>query len=130
LGGEVGYVTRAIRGVCTRGSVVILTTELPWFLDYASFTGTLPNITDVRMGISLMGFKLREPFLGAECLSLSTPGQPVFMDLTLSAGALTRAELSGEISTGGECGTVRNAIGGTSAALTSSSGSRITVTLI
>ncbi len=48
--GEIGgEVTSASAGTCTGGSASFLAGSLPWYAEYESFTGTLPNITSVTM---------------------------------------------------------------------------------
>jgi hypothetical protein len=42
---RIGSVTRATIGTCSGGAVRVLSETLPWAIQYASFTGTLPNIT-------------------------------------------------------------------------------------
>jgi hypothetical protein len=47
----VGYLNRATVGTCTGGEVAILTSTLPWHVQYDSFAGTLPNITSLTLRV-------------------------------------------------------------------------------
>ncbi len=58
-GALIGNVTRAIPGAaetCAEGSATMLTETLPWPVTYASFSGTLPRITRVRVLIRGVAF--------------------------------------------------------------------------
>src|SRR5690348_4900997 len=44
-GALVGYLTSAVGGTCASGSQTVLREALPWHVRYASFEGTLPDIT-------------------------------------------------------------------------------------
>jgi hypothetical protein len=123
----IGYITRASIGPCPSGSASILTATLPWHLRYESFTGTLPNITSVRMTLIGMAFSLRETF-GISCLTASTATEPATGTFNSSSGVLSSVTLGGSIAT--TCG-ARGTLGGTSSSLTvAASTTRITVTLI
>ena len=80
-GVEMGTVTAA-RLVNCSGGVVKLLTEPPWRLTYVSFTGTLPNIREVRFEIRHFAF-LIETFGGtSRCLFIgdvqeTTSGSPI-----------------------------------------------------
>jgi len=81
-GAAVGTVTGVTLRNCTGGGVRMLTASLPWRVNYVSFTGTLPNIREVRVEIAMFAF-LIESLLGAErCLFMgnlqeTTSGNPI-----------------------------------------------------
>jgi hypothetical protein len=130
-GSLVGYLTRATAGACSQGSVTVLTETLPWHIRYASFSGTLPNITSVTANIVGSAFRVREPG-GVTCLARSTEAEPTSVTFNREAsGALTTAVVSGAIRVGAECFGATGTIAGTSNSLTvASATTRITVTLI
>jgi hypothetical protein len=123
----VGYITRAVAATrCFRGSGTILTASLPWHIRYASFAGTLPNITSINATITGAGFNVKEPVFGIACLA--SGGTQTLVFNREPAGVVTSAVIGGESPT--SCG--RNGtLEGTSNSLTVlNSTSRITVTLI
>jgi hypothetical protein len=84
----VGYVTRAIVGssaACTGGHATVLTATLPWHVAYSSFSGTLPNITSVRLLLKRVAFLL-EVGLGTSCLYAEDGMTPVAGFVNREAG--------------------------------------------
>jgi hypothetical protein len=75
----VGYITSAIvaEAGCTGGSARALPTTLPWHLQYASFTGTLPDITGIRLRVVGAGFQIQEPIV--TCLYRTSEAEPLFV---------------------------------------------------
>jgi len=81
LGSLIGYITRAtVRRPCTNGTAwayngvevdetraerPVFTNTLPWHLQYGGFTGTLPNITGLRLNLVGARFRVRAPFFGS-----------------------------------------------------------------
>lgn len=130
-GSLVGYITSAAAGACSTGSVTVLTETLPWHIRYASFTGTLPNITAIRATVTGTAFRIREVG-GVTCLARSTEAEPVTILFNREAsGAITSATAGGVIAAGAECLGIRGTMAGTSNSLTvANSATRITVTLI
>lgn len=127
-GSLIGYVTAGNVNRCSRGGATVLRETLPWHIQYTSFSGTLPNISTIRVGILGFALRVREPTFGITCLFFSGAAQPVIMDLSGSGtGALLSGTFGGQIDT--SCG-VRGTVGGTSSSLTNGGGTRITVTLI
>lgn len=124
-GSLIGYITVGALGACTAGTATILRETLPWHVRFHSYTGTLPNITSIRMATDTH-FKIRAPE-GITCLHASTPEAPAFLIFTLLNRVVTGANRGGTIPSA--CG---------SATLTSNSApvtvlnsaSAITVTLI
>lgn len=67
-GAPVGAVTRAEARTCSGGRATFLAVTLPWSVSYVSFSGTLPNITSVRLQLNGVGV-LVEAFFGlGRCL--------------------------------------------------------------
>lgn len=52
----IGTITSAAAGACSSGSVTMLAGTLPWGLYYLGFTGTLPNITQIKLMLAPMNF--------------------------------------------------------------------------
>ena len=127
-----GYITRATLGTCTAGSATVLTETLPWHVQYASFTGTLPNgILTLVTNVVGSAFRVRETG-GITCLVRSSAGEPSRGTYNVGAGGLlSSVTLGGRIRTGGECFGATGELRGTSNSLTVLGGSEsITVTLI
>lgn len=91
---QIGNVTRAIVGnPCRRGSMRVLTETLPWPVQYASFSGTLPNITGIKIIILRESFLLEEG-MGGSCLYASEVAHPIryIMNLAEAGSGLKRVE--------------------------------------
>jgi hypothetical protein len=82
----IGLVTRAELGTCSTGSMSVLRETLPWHTRYESFTGTLPNISAIKVGIVGLRVRIREPLL--PCLITTTEENPGIA--TFSREVLTR----------------------------------------
>jgi len=84
--GAVGRVTHAgIWRACTGGTATILRETLPWSVNYASFTGTLPEIRTVRL--SVVGFSARgHPEGSIECLLRTTATHPLVGEASVGIG--------------------------------------------
>jgi hypothetical protein len=67
VGSSVGSANVRTRN-CSGGSVVVLPRNQPWAITFVSFTGTLPNITSVRLEIRRAEFLLEAFFGIARCL--------------------------------------------------------------
>jgi len=117
-----GFITSANITRCSRGSATVLRESLPWHVRYASFTGTLPNITTIMARVFGVSFNIREPF-GVTCLSRATASIAFNRE---AGGATTSATASGE----GVCGGAVGNFSGTTSSFDNGSGTRITVTLI
>src|SRR5437868_5842877 len=123
-----GLLTSANVTRCARGGVTVLRETLPWHLRYDSFSGTLPNITNIRATIVGVAFRLREPAFGIECLSRSTTEEPanIVFNRETATGATLSATVGGTLRCGGAAGT----LSGTTSSFDNGSGTRVTVTLI
>jgi hypothetical protein len=75
-GALIGHLTRVTsRSGCSGGGdIVFLAETLPWHLRYASFAGTLPNISSIS--VDVIGFAWRYPGFGGTCLYRSTAEGP------------------------------------------------------
>lgn len=94
----VGYITRATVGTasCTEryretGTFTFLTETLPWHVKYASFAGTLPRVTEVRLLFA--GMALSETRSTVTCLTRSTSAQPAGWRLGRETTSGTLTEL-------------------------------------
>jgi len=126
IGHLAGLVTRSVLGTCSRGSATLLAATLPWHIRYASFSGTLPNITRVNATIAGIAFQIREPVFGLTCLASGGTQSLIFN--REASGALTTAEIGG--TSPSSCG-VEGTFTGTSNAFTVlGAAARITITLI
>jgi hypothetical protein len=105
VGSLVGYVTRATVHTegCISGRVIILQERLPWHVRYASFSGTLPDITTIRANVIGAAFRFVS-FL--ECLSISTAANPVTATFNLVGSPVNSVTVGGSIPCGGITGTV------------------------
>jgi len=128
----VGQITRAVIGTCARGSATVLTETLPWHVRYASFSGTLPNISSIQATIVGVASRIREEVGGVACLSRTTVEEPATMRFNREAGGtVTSAVLGGTVRAGAECLEVSASFIGTSNSLTVlNNTTRITITLI
>jgi hypothetical protein len=121
-----GYVTSAILGSCIRGRGTILTASLPWHTRYASFAGTLPNITAIAATITGPQWQIQEPVFGVTCLASGGTLTATFN--REAGGALTTIVLGGSSPT--NCGISGTLSGTSNAATVLGAATRITVTLI
>ncbi|HEX7291356.1 MAG TPA: hypothetical protein VF250_09540 [Conexibacter sp.] len=101
-GALLGYVTRAVSGTCASGTMTVLSETLPWHVQYASFSGTLPNITAWNLTAIGASIRVREPFV--TCLGTSTVERPLTLGVTreVAGGNLTTVAAGGSIPT--SCG--------------------------
>jgi hypothetical protein len=94
----VGYVTEAeAERPCVGGEAWVLngierlsngtttTNTLPWHIRYNSFTGTLPNITGIRLQLIGASFLIRAP-VNNGCLIKTTEARPAFGIVEREAG--------------------------------------------
>ncbi len=72
----IGYVTRAMVNTCAGGTAVVLTTHLPWHLQYLSFEGPLPLIRTISVSMIGAEFRITPQGTGVECLAASTQTHP------------------------------------------------------
>jgi hypothetical protein len=133
-GSLIGYVTRATPGTCNAGAMSVLTATLPWHVQYGSFAGTLPNISNVSMRV--IGMSASWTFLGITCLGRTEAGTPAGLIAERNGtGTLTsfRWDESLPIPLTGSsgCASIRGRISGTSTSATGLGTTRqISLTLI
>ncbi|HEV7774751.1 MAG TPA: hypothetical protein VGO48_15830 [Conexibacter sp.] len=124
-----GFISSANINRCSRGAVTVLAETLPWHVQYESFTGALPTITNIRAKIIGLAFRVQEPVFAIECLSRATAEAPGF--LTFNRETATGATISGSAGGSIRCGgAITGTLEGTTSSLTNGSGARVTVTLI
>jgi hypothetical protein len=78
----IGYVTRiVIAANCVGGSATPLEETYPWHIRFASFSGTLPNITNIKVRIA--GAEIGVRTTEMTCLYISTGTRPLqaFIDI-------------------------------------------------
>jgi hypothetical protein len=90
-----GLITRAELGTCATGSVTLLRETLPWHIRYDSFTGVLPNITNVKARVVGVMARAREPLI--TCLLTSTEEAPatITFNRDVATRAITTAQIGG-----------------------------------
>jgi hypothetical protein len=125
IGALIGYVTRAVLGVCPRGSATVLLPTLPIHARYAGFGGTLPNYSWWDKLLNFLGLEVKEPTFGVTCLL--SGGTLRARENREASGALTSVELTGRSPS--SCG-IEGTVSGTGAVTVAGSAARITITLI
>ncbi len=102
--GEIGSVTASTIGTCPQGSATILKETLPWRVQYASFTGTLPAISAIKTNVIGSAFQIREPTFGITCLAISSTTNPSTgtYNLNTTTGRVESVTLGGTVPT--NCG--------------------------
>jgi hypothetical protein len=123
VGTLLGYVTAANVTRCASGGATIDRETLPWHDRYERFTGTLPNILTISKLISGFSWRYREPTFGVTCQVTNATLRNTY---TLTAGVVTRADLSGTAPCSGINGTYR----GSTTNVDNRAGARLTITLI
>jgi hypothetical protein len=118
-----GFISAANISRCARGGATVLNESLPWHVQYASFTGALPNITTIGARIIAVAFRIREPVFGVTCLARSNLGVTFNRE---ASGAVTSVAASGTSS----CEGIEGRLEGTTTNVDNGSGTRVTVTLI
>jgi hypothetical protein len=105
-GNLIGYVNEATTiNLCTGGEARALKESLPWHVRYASFTGTLPNISRIIIQIIGMSFRI-QPREMIACLFRSSTTEPALFIFEVREGTLNSIEPApGEITLqpGGMC---------------------------
>lgn len=73
----VGHVSRASFGGCSGGGEATINQEaLPWHVRYRSFTGTLPLITGVALGLVGVKLTVHDNGSGLNCVTSTTATNP------------------------------------------------------
>jgi len=84
-GALVGFVNNATVNTCVGGSATVLSSTLPWHITYNGFSGTLPNITAIRLNQIGTSFNIR-PDGTIACLARSTAENPAKGIAEIGAG--------------------------------------------
>jgi len=87
-GALIGFVNRATVNTCTGGSATVLSATLPWHITYGGFSGTLPNITAIRLNLIGTSF-LVQPNESIACLARSTAANPARGIANVAGGVIT-----------------------------------------
>lgn len=111
----IGYITKAAVGACERGAATVLTATLPWHVEYGGFTGSLPEISGVRLLLIGASFQIRDAILGSICLSRTSEAEPAAGIAELPAGSENRivSGLRAEETQRIRCGSLNGAFAGT-----------------
>jgi len=92
----IGHVNRASIGACTGGSATAHRETLPWHEQYHGFSGTLPTISTVTIGLVGARFRIRNSV--EECEAGTTQTEQGFGVIGLEEfGTATSIEASGSI---------------------------------
>ena len=112
----IGYITGGNTGNCIAGTSTILRERLPFHIQYASFVGTLPDITSIVTNVIGAAFRIREPG-GFECLVTSSSTNPTTGTYNLEAGGrISTIRIGGSV----PCGIFTGTLNGTSNSITPS----------
>ena len=129
-GSLVGYVNRAIVGTCEAGRARVNSETLPWHIQYASFTGTLPNITAINQNLIRPSFEVQGEIFGLRVTCrYTTPSQAGVNNRETGRGVVT-SQRPGTESTSSEtegCPSGRQSGTGN---VTTPAGTAIVVTLV
>lgn len=87
----VGLVNEIAVRNCRGGTIILLTATLPWHIRYVSFTGTLPNITSLRLQTTDVAILFQAFFSIARCLYRGSP------QYTTTGNPITEARLDSTI---------------------------------
>jgi len=90
----IGHINKASVGACAGGSATIHIESLPWHEQYNSFTGTLPNITSVKLALVGARYRIRNSI--ETCEAGTTQAEPGFGNIELG----TRGEATGLVASG------------------------------
>jgi len=134
----IGYVSKAIVATpaqCTNGEATIVQESLPWHVRYRGFTGALPRLTGVVIGLVGARLRIHVNSLGATCECSSTAEHPgVGIALADETGTITgdRIDENARIPLAGFCGVfgTEGAYTGTGSITLLNASTRITVRLI
>jgi len=137
VGAQVARITRADVGTCTGGTETFLTETLPWTLQYESFSGTLPLISRVTLGLIGFDHLLVTGFMNTErCQYRYEQTEPGAIIANLSGGSIEsvridesrRHVLTRETLTLAPCDPRLGNVG--TGSMTTPGGTRLTVSLI
>jgi len=72
-----GTINHSLLNECEGGSATLLSETLPWSIRYRSFTGTLPRISGIALGI--IGARYRIESGGTTCDIITEPSHPAVL---------------------------------------------------
>ncbi len=128
----IGVISRATNGTCIGGTATIRQETLPWRLTYDGFTGTLPNITSIKLLLIRAMFEIMNGV--ATCRAETTEEEPAVGIANLGASGEVsglRAEEATRIRLrGGLCGLGEGSFSGTGTVTLLGNTTQIRVTLI
>jgi hypothetical protein len=135
----IGHISRAsvANASCSGGHATVLSATLPWHVQYAGFSGTLPNITEVQLKLIGASFAV-QPTGSISCLARTSAEHPARGSVALNTSHVATT-LTAEVNAGipltgglGACSFAGEGhFEGTTASLTRLGGAgSITVTLI
>lgn len=84
----VGFVTRGTTELCTEGAFIVSATSLPWHVRYRGFSGTLPSITNVGLGVVGAKFTIVDSNM-LSCSTITTAANPAVFHTEVSNGVIT-----------------------------------------
>jgi len=133
VGSLLGYITEGSVTRCSRNGVTINRGSLPWHRRYSGFAGRLPLIYGLVETVIGAEFRLRDAWTDATC-NVTRESSSTILTYTLSAGAVSRADVSGTNVCRGIFGgfpiELEFELGGGTTNVDDRAGNRITVTLI
>jgi len=129
VGSLLGYITAGNVTRCARGGATVMRGSLPWHRRYSGFLFRLPLIAGVIETVIGAEFRLKDPGTGATC-NVAAATSSTIGSYTLSAGVVSRADVSGTSTCRGFLIEFEGELSGTTSAVDNRAGARITVTLI
>lgn len=102
-GSLIGYVNSVTVGTCEAGTARARTETLPWHLQYASFAGTLPNITATTENLIRGSYEVQGEIFGIRVTCRYTVPSQAAISNRESRGTVTSMSLGSE-STSSETG--------------------------
>jgi hypothetical protein len=89
-GALIGFISRASVGPCESGTARVNTETLPWHMQYASFSGTLPNITSIAHNLLRPSFTVQGEIFGIRVnCRYTTPSQAGINNRETTRGVIT-----------------------------------------
>lgn len=123
----IGYVTEAtVRSPCRRGGATVLREGLPWHVRYATFSGTLPNVTSISTRVTGASLSIREPTFGMTCLASTTISEPISLFFSRMLNIINAIDTGGPLG----CSPFSATISGRSNSVNNGAGASVTITLI
>jgi hypothetical protein len=129
-GSLIGYINSATVGTCETGRARVNAETLPWHIQYASFNGTLPNITGIVQNLIRPSFEIQGEIFGIRVTCrYTTPSQSGTNNRETTRGTITSL-VPGSESTSSETGGCPSGRQSGSGNVTTPGGAAITATLV